>query len=483
MLRAKTPQAFRFLLTAALLLAAPGMAGAQDNNPLCNPPAEIIVTPHSHIFGVPTIWDAAYSRHGEMVQFAAGVPLDDGTVMSWGRTLSPRDYKADKTLLVQLNRRGRALTLKDYPARMGEQPVDMILIDGKTYVASSNIHAGKGNTRKDVRLSWYGADAAYKFEKIIRDDVFDYESHALLPAADGNGFIAVLHAVNRRDNDDQNGVLMRFSREGSLLWRRAYRPGTPNLLAGLAQLPDGDYIATGRIQTEDGRMGGWALKLGQDGTIIWQRTYPRGAFAVLKNGAVSPRRSPDSNNILVAGDAMPANGQPEAAWIMEIDPLGEPLWQRYIRREDFALATFGLMPHPDGRLTVALNAKTADDVEKDIDDRDHIRLFTVSAQGVLLNDEAYIEGIEADGQKLVPGHNGERVVIASVLTDTRPVTPAAQLADAMKSADPTIAAEIKRPPPTADDIDHEGWVFVATPLEKYDDPCAVKKPVKADSYE
>lgn len=487
MLRAKRP--LRILGTlAAVMLAGTALYGAwpaagQALNPLCDTPAEIIVTPHSHIFGVPTVWDAAYGRHDKMVQFESGVPLADGTIMSWGRTLSKTDYKADKTLLVQLNRRGRALIMQEYPARTSELPVDLIHLDGKAYVASSNVRAGKNNARKEVRLSWYKDDATYRFEKIIRDDVYDYESHGLVPAVDGNGFVAILHALNRRDEDDQNGVLMRFSRDGTLLWRRAYRPGTPNLLADLAELPDGNYIATGRIQTEDGRSGGWALKLGPDGTIIWQRTYQRGGFAVLKRGAVSPRRSPDANNILVAGDAMPLDGKPEAAWVMEIDPLGEPLWQRYIRREDYALGTFGLMPHPDGRLTLALNAKLADENMRSVDERDHIRLFTVSDHGVLLNDEAYVEGLEAEGKVLKSGRNGERVVIASAISDSRPVTPAEQLAQAMAAKDPAAAAEIKRAPPTADEIDHEGWVFVATALEKYDDPCAVKQPVKADSYE
>lgn len=256
-----------------------------------------------------------------------------------------------------------------------------------------------------------------------------------------------------------------------MLWRRAYRPGIPNQLAGLSKLPDGNYLATGRIRTEDGRQAGWILKLGPDGTIIWQRTYQRGAFAVLGHAASLPFRSVGGfNDLIVMGDARPLDGDPDAAWVMVMDANGEPIWQRYIRRPDYALSALGLLVEVDGRVTLALNAEGIEGGTEPR--RDHVRLFTMTGRGVLISDESYIEGIEAEGAVLFRGTNGERGVVGTIQSDARPLTPSGQLAEALKKDE--TAPENAPPPPKAEEIQQEGWVFLATALDTYDDPCLKK---------
>jgi hypothetical protein len=389
--------------------------------------------------------------------------------MAWGRKLSPGSMVPQETMLVELNRRGRALTLKSRPAKAGEKPVALIAGQGgKGYIASSNITAGKNNERQQVRLSWYDEKADFRSEKILRDDVFDYSSEALIPAIGGNGFIALIHAVNHRNDKDRNAVLLRYARDGSLLWRRSYRPGAANQLRGLTVLPDNTYLATGMIQMGDGRMAGWALNLSADGSIIWQRTYPRGASAVLNNAVTMVHTIPGSNMIVALGGVSGTDGGSDAAWVLAMDISGEPLWQRYIRRPDYALTGFGIGLEDQYRLTLALNAEGIDESDAE-PRRDHVRLFTMTSNGVLIGDEAYIDGIEAEGAQLLRGKDGERIIVGTIQSDIRPLNPSEQLAEALKidSADP----ENQPAAPKPDEIEQEGWVFVATALEPYDDPC------------
>lgn len=454
------------LLCAAAMMLPVSAARAQAENPLCQTPEETIVTPYPAEFGVPAVWDATYKKLDALVQFAAGVPRESGTVMAWGRVLKPKTYETAETILVELNRRGRALTLKARPAKAGETPVDLVA-NGKTgFVAASNYWGGKDGKRGLARLSWYDDKGEYKSEKILQDDVFDYTLQRLV-AVDGGGFFAILQAVNHRNEADQNGIILRYNRDGALQWRRAYRPGSSNQLQGLMRLPDGQYLATGSIRTAGGVQAGWAMKLSADGTIVWQRAYPRGAFAALAHGAVLPSaRAP--YDMLVAGSARPLDGDPDAAWVMAMDGNGEPLWQRYIRRPDYALSTLGLLTEEDGRITVGMNAEGVDEDGKDMR-RDHVRLFTMTGRGVLISDEAYIDGIEAEGAVLFRGAHGERGVIGTIQSDSRVPTPSVQLAEALKKDD--SAPESATPPPKPEEILQEGWVFLATALDIYDDPC------------
>lgn len=462
-------------------LAAAGImwsmaAGAQTaapaaENPLCQLLAETIVTPYTQDYGVvPTVWDATYHPINTSVQFGAGVTLENGTVLAWGRRMEPKAFRPGETMLVELNRRGRALAMKAKPARNAEEPDGLLRLDAKGYVASSNMRAGKNAARRQVRLSWYDAALDYKAEKILSDGTFDYVAHGLIPARDGAGFILIVQAVNHRNENDQNAVLMRFARDGKMLWRRAYRPGTPNMLGGLSPLPDGTYLATGRIRTEDGRMAGWAMKLAADGTIMWQRTYQRGAFATLAHGAFLPHMVPGSNILLLAGEAHAADGTTDASWIMATDPGGEPLWQRYVRRDDYQFSTMGLRAEEDGRIVLGVNAAAVPGETAGAARRDHVRLFTLSTLGVLIGDEAYIDGLGATGVGLLRGKNGERIVVGTIRSDARPTTPSQQLAEALKKDE--TAPENQPPPPKPEEIEEEGWVFVATALDEYDDPCA-----------
>jgi len=437
----------------------------------CDTAFEAIITLHPPSLGVPTVWDATYDQRDMMVQLLSGVPVPGGTVMALGRTIEKKSFKPQKLVLAKLNRRGRVLAEKMYPVKEGELPIKLISLKGG-YVAVSNFRGGKGKARHFVRLSWYGKDGTYRREKILQDDAYDYDAVGLLPTQGDDGFAVIVHSISHALESDQHGLLFRFKADGQKIWKRAYRPGIPNRIEGVAALSGGGYLATGRIKLDDGRMAGWVLNLGDDGTVLWQRIYPRGKFSVLQQAAeTASMAGHKQHGYLVLGNSTPADGGEDATWLMAIDALGEPEWQRYFRRPDVAFVSFGLMRNEDGRIIVAMNARAAEGSGR----RDHIRMLTLSSRGVIVEDESYIEGVQAKAYDFIRGWNGERVVTATIESDSSPL------------AEDMVGDNFIIPQASSDDDDDDatasqareqltkGWVFVATALDPYDDPCDIRR--------
>lgn len=458
------------ILLLFLFIAAPHQAFAAR----CDAAYEVIVTPYEPTFGVPSVWDAEYRQEGKMVQFFASTPLDGGTVLTYGRVLSEEDFQPEQTILVELNKRGRALITREREAGEAELPTDIIPLS-KGFVTSSDIRAGRKKELRQVRLSFYNEKVEFRKNVILKDERFDYESLGLLPAIEGQGFIAYLRAENRDDPQDFNSVVMRFDENGTMLWRRAYRPGIPNALFGIVPIDNKTYLATGHIEIEDGRMAGWALKLGIDGTVYWQRTYPRGVSSQLIGGAEVTYSNLEGMSYVLIGNSEPLDRGPRATWVMSIDTAGEPVWQRYFRRDDYKLTGKALHMHEDGRLVILMNAEAN---EKAIEPS-HIRLVTLSPRGAMIQDESYLSGIEATANDFDNGWQGERIVTATIRKV--PTPPAEEdiigsgLFNLQEPAGPPEQPEtdedgnVIQPDPVT-----KGWVFVGTALDPYDDPCRMQ---------
>ncbi|QQG36983.1 MAG: hypothetical protein HYS17_04230 [Micavibrio aeruginosavorus] len=444
---------------AVLMLAAAAMPVQAQ---MCDTLPEVISTLKTPTYGFPTVWDADYGERGRLIQFAAGVVMPEGTIMAYGVKIDLQTSQALQTGLVELNRRGRTLVEQFVPAKDGEQPAGMAKL-GERFVGVSNIRVGKGKDRH-VRLSWYDRQGVYKREQILSDAAYDYIAQGIVPAAEGKGFVVIVQAVNRKDPKDQYGILSRHTDDGKLVWKRAYRPGVNNMLAGLAVTDDKSYIATGKIIMDDGRMAGWILKLGHDGTILWQRTYPRGKYSVLNGGAASSRVTPDGGHYyLVTGAAEPVDDNPHAAWVMEVDPAGEPVWQRYYRLKDYEFNGQDISARADGRVVVVANALTRDSYDPFM--HDHIRVLSLSPRGAMLDDQSYLNGLKAQASDVTRNASGETVITATILKEQK------KSEQEYGPEKPVPEGQQPAPEPPL----QEGWVMVVPGLDVYEDPC-VRKP-------
>lgn len=486
---------FIIATTVPVALACSGAAQAQVIRPdqseypetgpgslACQVAGEAIINLTPAYFGTPVVWDALYGdRHGKM-RLAGAVTLDNRNVLASGDVLDAQDQPTEH-LLVELDRRGRSVAEKRYPSKNGNRTAGIVK-SGDGFVTVASISAGKAGAEKTVRLAWYDAAYALRRDVMVREAGFDLEAMNISPSTDGRGVIAVIKATSRQDASRDHAMLARFSADGKPVWKRAYSPGTSNHLYNLAVVDGGHYLATGQIRHEDGRMAGWLLKLNQDGTIAWQRTYPRGQFAMLRD-VVRKEMKFGADRYIATGQIMPYGSEPGAAWVIEVDDNGATIWQRYLRIPEFDLDGRGVLAYPDERSTILVNAR-AQDREGPV--KNHIRLLTLSPRGILLDDQAYMEGHAAEARQLIPGWTGERIVTSAVEIrkmpgDQKPelITDALARREKEQALEDALAESGDTPPEPGEndaallaadnEARHESWVFVATRPAVYNDPC------------
>lgn len=478
---------FGWIVAVGLALNAAPVWAQGALSPFCTPDREAIINLRPPIFGTPSIWDAALAdEQGGMMEFMAAHPLENDHVLAAGLVMED-DFRAREVVLSEINRRGRIMAEGRAPAKTGERPVALLPQGERGYMVLSTILAGAKNEERQVRLSLHNGDYSFRRDLVLKDGVFDYVALGLSAAADGGGAIAMVEAINRRNAQDRHAILFRINADGQAVWNRAYRPGIPNRIYGLSVLPGGQYGAVGELRHEDGRMSGWAMRLNADGTIAWQRTYPRGDHALLR--AVMPLPAGPGreagNHMILTGQVMPHGGNPGAAWVMEVDGIGAIQWQRYVRGAGYDFDGRMALPLADGRVVVLANAAAAADGHSD-----HIRLLTLSPRGRIMEDESYMEGIAAHARHLVFGRGGERIVSGTIQTSAKDRARAQEvelITDALIRREREAAETAAQPIPSAeemramiandipddipDEIRSEGWVFVAVPPEPYTDPC------------
>lgn len=466
------PMNFKLPILAFFLTLMTSAAFAADAPIVinCRPESEAIVTLNVPSFNTPTIWDAQFAdKTGQNIRFGGAVILGNGNILAAGQEQNI-DFKPNNNLLVELDSRARVIEDKRMKADAGEMPGVMMPLKSGGYIVASTIMTGKKGNEKATRLARYDHGRVFKSDILLKDTNFDYETGGLTPAGDGKTYFAIVHAVNRRDVTDEYGLLFRMTEGGKVVWKRAYRPGIANQIYGIAPLDAKHFVASGRVRNEDGRMAGWLMGLNDDGTITWQNTYPRGHNAIMRAATVK-HGTLDGDHIIAVGQVMPYGVAPGAAWIMEMDASASIVWQRYVRSTNYNLDARAVQMEDDGRAIVMVNATTK---RGDEDGSNHIRLLTFSPRGEVMGDDAYMQGRRAEGFQLIKGGNRERLVVATIdaLIDGegKKETAAQQIARQQKIG-PVKPAKDPSAPET---LRTQGWVFAATPLPVYNDPCVIK---------
>lgn len=462
----------RFIFTVCLMLTVfPAWAARPVPVIVCRPDREAIITLNVPAFGAPTIWDAQFADKDGQIRFFGGMELENGDILAAGQ-MQDVDFKPLQNILVEIDKRARVIDDKNVKAQAGEQPVGMISLDGGHYIVASTILTGKKADEKGTRLVRYDHDRHFKSEIILKDSIFDYEAAGLTPLQDGKGYLVWVHAINRKDVNDEYGIIFRINNAGQIVWKRAYRPGVANQIYGVSAIDERHFLAGGRVRNEDGRMAGWLMELNDDGTIVWQNTYPRGQTAIVR--AVTVKKGAlDGDHYVAVGQVMPYGEVPGAAWLMELDSTANIVWQRYVRTTSYNLDARAVYVEPDGRMSVMANATVK---SKDEDGSNHIRLLSFSPRGDIMSDEAYMQGRRAEALQFIPGRSRERLVIATIdaITDNKTEKKETAAQEIAKKQIFGPAKPAKNNAAASDILRYQGWMFAATPLPPYKDPCVIE---------
>jgi len=198
----------------------------------------------------------------------------------------------------------------------------------------------------DVWLLKLGADGAVQWQKTYGGRAED-EAVGIQQTLDG-GYI-VAGETDSFGAGDWDVWLLKLGADGAVQWQKTYGgPRSETTSADpVQQTADGGYIVTGR--TASFGAGGydvWMLKLDENGTVQWQKTY--GGPGDDEAHAV---RQTLNGGYVVAGYTASFGAGATDIWVIKLDGQGTILWQKTFGGEGTDL-TFSVHPTFDGGCVV-----------------------------------------------------------------------------------------------------------------------------------
>ncbi len=401
----------------------------------CNILRDEIITLRPPAFQNYTIWDHVHGEDG-MEQIADFLPLEDGSFVAAGSYTTEEEDKIYKPYLFRMDKKGKPIwETRETPG--GFQSIDRIIEGRENYIVIGDI---KDTKKGDgIYMATYSQDGKRIRRSSFFDPKGDLDSKAIVRAQDGNGYFIAAQLTPFDKSETGYGVIYKVTSKGKQILKRGFSPGLDTVFNNMQPTADGNYFITGSIRSADGRRAGWLLKMDNRGSIVWQRTYPRGAAAELHSATGF-----GAGGYFITGNSTPAGGNRPSGWVAGVDTAGNIIWQRYFFGPHSYSVWDGLT-YPDGRSVALLRG-----MAQKLGQRTHVRLLTFSPRGQLINAEEYSDFNGATAFRLYPGYNGERL-FAGYTQST--------LDEAM---DPTEVS-----PRTFD-----AWIVAVEGLEVYDDPCA-----------
>jgi hypothetical protein len=482
---------FLFLIAVWLFVLCPQSSTAQYNGQ-CTAHRELIIKLRNPVYGTPTVWNSVYGTDEERFVMGSGVHLDGKTVLVAGAQLDNVSLKTKSLELIEINRRGRAIRVESFEPLENER-FKKIIKHEKGFVVVSNVGSDQN---RFVKISLVDAELQMLGSVEVDRETHNIEVMDLLAAHEGvDGFMVVLKATMKRDLSQSYSIVQAYGSDMKKKWERAYRIGTTNSMHTLKLAHDQGFITAGEIVVDSGRVAGWAVLLGHDGTILWQKTYRRGISSVLNDVVTIHSDDLPSRGFLFAGITVPTDGGTDSLWLMYLSSLGEVRWQRYVRSKGHDFFDGWIELYPDKRIMLMSNLR----VRPDVDGENHFRLFTFSPRGILVGDEPHVRANGARISDYVPGPGGERILFSSIETmlgekvkNTEENIRVLGLgAESRVKAEESSTAELDRllgmdrfigtetpddSMPSKKNLEHEkGWVVFATALDPYNDPCRVSK--------
>ena len=429
------------MLFVSFFLVELNVSHAQD----CEISQEEIVTLKPPVFSTPTVWNAFYGEDG-LEQFSdLALGAEDTYVMIGSYTQNEED-NVYKPFITKLDNRGRIIW--ENKEKVGFSKTAKKIHKRKSgYAVIGDIKSSKGSD--GFYLAFYSEDGKRIKQFPVFEAGYKLNIHDFAPSKTEKSYILSVtrQAVQKADADEDEVpktevVLYKITTEGKRLWRRQYSPGLSTALYSIDLAEDGNYTLGGEIEIENRRMAGWLVRVDEDGALMWQRPYPRGAMATIRDAYTH-----EDLSITIAGQVRGIGEREKSGWAMNVSLDGTTVWQRYYTG-DYDYNAPSIIGYKDGRVSVLLDAKSKG-FNEEIIIRSHANLLTISPRGYLMNLESYTDGQNTNANMMVSGHYGERMVVGvaqiAMPDDMNPNNPFPYIFD--------------------------GWIFAATGLDPYVDPC------------
>jgi len=118
--------------------------------------------------------------------------------------------------------------------------------------------------------------------------------------------------------------VLKLRPDGTVEWQKTYGGGDWDVADSIQQTADGGYVVIGKTKSFGaGRVDFLVLKLRQDGTVEWQKTYGGAG----EDWASSIQQSNDGGYIVV-GNTCASFGDSLGMWVLKLQPDGAVAWQK-----------------------------------------------------------------------------------------------------------------------------------------------------------
>ncbi|MBI1301697.1 MAG: hypothetical protein GC137_08580 [Alphaproteobacteria bacterium] len=401
-------------------------ANAQD----CNPPFETITRLYHPNPGSYTVWNAPYGNATTEESFYKAFPVGENIVAVGDTRNIAGEIK--KLNFVEYNRRGRVFRQKDHQIS-GLHDFVKAYKDGENFIVLANRKTGEG--RIFPWLGFFDKDYNLTAQKAI-DGKNDLIGKDFIAKVDSDGWVVALTSEQNLGGDEDKVIekkpyLYFLDKKGNVQFKRAYIVGQQNEIIGISSANFGSlskgYIATGYIVNEHRKYISWAMRIDNDGGLLWQQQYSRGLSSSL-NIPIGYHEQ----FILAVGDVVPADSGPKGAWLALLDANnGNVLWQRYYNGETGHHNYEGkaLYESKDGLLTLMMMARstlkpTVGEIQEDgetafdtsiPEDMNFAHILTLSPRGITLSGDSYFFGKGVLIHGLTEGEKGERIMAGSTV--------------------------------------------------------------------
>ncbi|MCB0570275.1 MAG: DUF11 domain-containing protein [Phaeodactylibacter sp.] len=219
--------------------------------------------------------------------------------------------------------------------------------DDGGYIAVGDISLPTGAPRDYIRLWKVDANGSLQWDKVFfYGDIRLDHSNSILPHPEGGYF--VLGTNNALDAIvGENMWLLRVDAFGDTLWARTYATASNyNTAADMVFTQDGKLLLAGSTYDGvDSTSGAYLVKIGLDGTPIWEKEYQWHSLDITPT--LSEIKLLDDGGFIATG----AWAHPATPAVIRFDALGDTLWTK-----TYAFSTgdelWDIEPTPDGGFIV-----------------------------------------------------------------------------------------------------------------------------------
>jgi len=167
---------------------------------------------------------------------------------------------------------------------------------------------------------------------------------------DINGGYTVLGSTHAKNRLDQDFWLVRYTATGDTLWMKVLGTQSNDYPSCMAQLSNGSYILSGKIETDAKNHQAFILKTDENGNILWRKKYGNEKYKCVENVIVT-----NTSEIIISG-IKTTDTDVENIWIAKLDSKGNTIWEKLI--DEKRMASLQSLKHlPDESFVLAGSIK------------------------------------------------------------------------------------------------------------------------------